>query len=119
MKKILFLLLLPILMLVTSCEDDPANYLIGTEWKCDYRGAYYNRVYTIKFDRTTFEVYDYDLYDGVESSKFTGSGTYTCDESSVVLMVDGEMYSEGEIEYDRITFDGGVSDFDFSRQITD
>ena len=105
MKKILQLLsLLLILTVSISCEEDSADYLSGTEWRCGESDDRWSWSYVIKFDETTFEVVYSECIDGVEEVEVAGVGTYTCSHSSVILVVGDKIYDRGVIVYDQMVF---------------
>ena len=107
MKKGLLLLSFVMLLFTTSCEDDSALSLAGTEWhqQPSLSGeVVYKTDVIIKFGETTYGVEQYIL-DGEERRLVSlGSGTYTCDEYSVILMVKGELFSNGVIANNQMVF---------------
>ena len=112
MKKILQLLsLLLILTFSISCEDDPADFLDGTEWTAEIQPD--NWYEYIVFGENTFDIDEYCTYHYLDKSECKreriGSGTYVCNESMVILMVDGVVRCEGIIANGRMLIRDGDS----------
>ena len=114
MKKGLLLLSFVMLLFTTSCEDDPALFLAGTEWHqlpC-LDGEISPRIGVIlKFNKTTFNTTMYREYDGEQWLMDMGSGTYICDAHSITTMYDGIISTRGVVANDQMVF--GLGDVRF------
>ena len=124
MKKILQLLsLLLILSFSTSCEEDPTEFLSGTQWRSElFREGQPLDIYYryIIFGKSTFDVeesvFDEDAGEYTDGRERIGGGTYICDKSSVVLMIDGVVRHEGLIANNLMLFDDGRLGVEFKRR---
>ncbi len=111
MKRLLLLLLSSVMLLFAiSCEDDPADFLVGTEWTLKMSDDTSDAYSILKFGETTFDL-EIVIPHLDEMLTFTRSGTYSCNESTVILMSEGVICNRGLMIDDFITFDSyGIFD---------